>query len=360
MEGKYAYAIQQRRKKDLQIIDIPSDDADPGNTGQLIPDVLNAPIEKGKKDFAKALKRANTPTKKQIWQRIFLLIPALFVAFSLVLTGAKIQSIQQSSPIVTVSFTSLTQQIILLPSNASFSASLFVSQVDPSTKIIPAYDLAYEDSLVSSQGTTTGIVSNCIAFCAQGVSQDDVDTLAKQTKPQLANNIRRDLQEQIEALGGMQSNSISFSVVSISSNPPVGQAGLQFTVAVVGSGYVQYVLTTDIAKLVLQLLKAQVQAGYQIMEQSPEMKDFAIGQNGNLSIKAGIWACYQFSQASLNRIHIALEGQSVTAAEKLLKKQAGVDPKSIHISGGGNLPDDFQHIKLSVQCPTNLPRIPLQ
>jgi tetratricopeptide (TPR) repeat protein len=371
LEGKYAYAIQQRRKKNLQIIDIPFGSTYSGNTGPLPgPDILKGPIKESKKDFADALKRANAPTPKQIWQKILLLILALLVAFALVAGGAWVQSILPPgasilppSAIASVSFAPQTQQIIQ-PTN-SFSASFDVSQVDISTQTIPAHYSTYSDIEISQPMPTTGEV-NCFlgAFpCQQGVSQDDVDTLTKQTEQQLTSTINWNLQEQIENLNGMQSGPISFFILNTSSNPSVNQPGQTVTVTVLEAGKAEYVLTTDVAKLVHQLLLAQIPAGYQIIEQTFSLGQLVTGNDGSLSISAGAVACYQFSQARLDSIHTALEGKSVAAAETFLKNQPEVDPGSIQIhftSGRGNyLPDDFQHIKLSFQCPTNLPAVSL-
>jgi hypothetical protein len=359
LEGEYAYAIQRRRKKNLQIIDI---DPDQANTKPL--DLVNGSIEQSKKDFAEALKRANSSTKRPLWQKILFLIIALLVAFSLFATGTRIQSASSPSPTVSVGLTLQTQPIIQL--QISFSASSNVSQVDLSTKTIPAYYSTYSAVLSSPRTPTTGQV-NCIlgglGGCDQGVSQDDIDRLSKKTEPQLEAIIRKNLPEQIESIGGMQSGSITFLVENTTANPQVNQPGKNFTVTMLEAGSAAYVLTSDIAKLVLPLLIAQTPIGYQIIETTLETKQFAMDKHGNLSIEAGVWACYQFPRASLDSIRTALEGKSVTEAETSLKKLPGIDSSNIQIhftQGSGNyLPGDSQHIKLSVQCPTNLPPVPL-
>lgn len=272
---------------------------------------------------------------------------------------------------VTVSFGPKTQAISQV---FTMTASPPVQAVDVNAKAIPLRGFSSNKSATQS-GPTTGQV-NCIIGslgCEPGVSQDDVDRLVAQMKPDLEEQIKQDLLNRMAAAGGIQVSDIRFTIVSTTSSPAVNQAAKSVTVTLVEQGSVGYVVKADVESVGRQLLAQQVQAlgpGYMLVSSTITLGRpvvTAIDTTAGvvtMKIAAGGVAEYQFPQAQLQAIHNALKGRTVRDARAFLQKQPGIDPQSITIrftSGTSDtLPGDVQHIRIIPLNPGNLPPVQLQ
>lgn len=242
----------------------------------------------------------------------------------------------------------------------SVTATTSVQSVDVAHSLIPVHGSTTSQT-ASQSGPTSGQV-NCtfgIFGCQQGVAPADVTNVTEQIQPGLEKQIAQQLQQKIASAGGIQVTNISYTVVSATPTPAVGQAGSSVTVAMVEQGSVGYIVNADASSVARNLLINQVQqmgANYTLLSNTvmigrPVIQsiDRASGKV-SLKIAASGDAIYTFPAAQLQSIHTSIKGKTVSNAQKFLASQPGIDPRTIAIhftQGNSNtLPDNIQNIKI--------------
>ena len=256
---------------------------------------------------------------------------------------------------------------------------VYTIKVDPTiqsanldTQTIPAKPLSSSEQS-SMTGPTTGQVNCIFGFfqCQQGVSQNDIDSLVSQIQPQLEQQITRDLENKTISVSGKAVSSINFQMLSISSQPAVGETGKTVTVTVNEQGSTGYILTNDVVHMAQQLVTRQAEqygANYLLLPSSittgpPVIEGITSGLI-TIKIAAGCVVQYQFPLSELQVIPDALKGKTLKEAINYLAHLQGVDPKSIliHFTKGKSdtLPGDSQRIKITSIYPNSLPSVQLQ
>jgi serine/threonine protein kinase len=256
---------------------------------------------------------------------------------------------------------------------------VYTIKVDPTiqnanldTQTIPARPLSSKEQS-SMTGPTTGQVNCTFGFfeCKQGVSQEDVDSLVSQIQPQLEQQITRELKNKTISVSGKAVSSINFQVVSITSHPPVGEAGKTVTVTVREQGSIGYILTNDVVHMAQQLVTRQAEHYGQnylllpssITTGSPIIEGVDSGLI-DIKIAAGCIVQYQFPPSELQAIPDGLKGKTLKGALNYLAHLQGVDPNTIviHFTKGKSdtLPGDPQRIKITSIYPTSLPPVHLK
>ena len=222
-------------------------------------------------------------------------------------------------------------------------------------------------------GPTTGQVNCIFGFfqCQQGVSQNDIDSLVSQIQPQLEQQITRELENKTISVSGKAVSPINFQMLSISSQPAVGETGKTVTVTVNEQGSTGYILTNDVVHMAQQLVTRQAEqygANYLLLPSSittgpPVIEGITSGLI-TIKIAAGCVVQYQFPLSELQVIPDALKGKTLKEAINYLAHLQGVDPKSIliHFTKGKSdtLPGDSQRIKITSIYPNSLPSVQLQ
>jgi len=223
-------------------------------------------------------------------------------------------------------------------------------------------------------GLTTGQV-NCVfgVFgCKRGVSQNDVDHLISLMQPDLENKIKQELQQQITNSKGTKVSSINFQIISITSNPAIGEVGRSVTVTLVEKGSAGYILNSDVQTIALQLVTQQAQQykqNYILLTSSittgvPVVEGTTKSGIITIEIAAGCLVEYQFPASELRTIRDHLKSRTLKEASTYLVHQQGVDPKAvdIHFTRGKSdtLPADPQHITIVPINPASLPSVQLQ
>lgn len=240
------------------------------------------------------------------------------------------------------------------------TATTSVQSVDVAHSLIPVRGSTTSQT-ASQSGPTSGQV-NCtfgIFGCQQGVAPSDITNLTEQIQPGLEKQIAQQLQQKIAGAGGIQVTNISYTVVSATPTPAVGQAGDSVTVAMVEQGSVGYIVNADASSVARNLLSNQVQqmgANYTLLSNTvmigrPVIQgiDRASGKI-SLKIAASGDAIYTFPAAQLQSIRNSVKGKTVSDAQHFLASQPGINPKTvaIHFTQGSSntLPDTIQNIKI--------------
>ncbi|MGZ6385349.1 MAG: serine/threonine protein kinase [Ktedonobacteraceae bacterium] len=256
---------------------------------------------------------------------------------------------------------------------------VYTIKVDPTiqnanldTQTIPAKPLNSSEQS-SMTGPTTGQVNCIFGFfqCQQGVSQNDIDSLVSQIQPPLEQQITRELENKTISVSGKAVSPINFQMLSITSQPTVGETGKTVTVTVKEQGSTGYILTNDVVHMAQQLVTRQAQqygANYLLLPSSittgpPVIEGITSGLI-TIKIAAGCVVQYQFPLSELQVIPDALKGKTLKEAINYLAHLQGVDPKSIliHFTKGKSdtLPEDSQRIKITSIYPNSLPSVQLQ
>ena len=222
----------------------------------------------------------------------------------------------------------------------------------------------------SLSGATTG--QQClfppVIDCRQVVAQADVDGLSTQLRQSLDNKIAGNIQQQIHNQNGTQVGTIQPVDAPVTSNPQVGEDGTSVTVSITGQkGQGAYIVSHDaqeLARLLLKqatqkqgpnyvLLNALVQVGQPVIKGVNSSGDVLI------DIAAAGDAQYQFPSSQLHGIQTAMKSMKEIDALAFMKRQPGIDPKTIniHLSSGNIMPGDPQDIKIITINPVNFPPV---
>ncbi|HLX56568.1 MAG TPA: serine/threonine-protein kinase [Ktedonobacteraceae bacterium] len=298
------------------------------------------------------------------------LIWAIMIVVLLAIGGLAYYGYQAvTATAVTINFGPKVQPISQVD---TLTATTRTQSVDVNNAIIPLKGLTDNQSS-SRNGPTTGLV-NCNLFgCQQGVSPDDVNGLVAQMQPGLESNIRDQLKQAIAKAGGMAVTAINVTIVSIISNPAIGQPGDTVTVTLNEQGSVGYIVNADATSVARALLARQVKqmgANYSLLSTTVvlgrptiEKVDRASGQV-TIKIAAGGDVLYQFPASEIQAMRTSLKSKTVTNARTYLANQPGVDPNTIviHFTQGTSttLPDNIQNITIVPLNASVYPAVHLQ
>ncbi|HXZ04489.1 MAG TPA: serine/threonine-protein kinase, partial [Ktedonobacteraceae bacterium] len=256
---------------------------------------------------------------------------------------------------------------------------VYTIKVDPTiqtanldTQTIPARPLSSNEQSTMT-GPTTGQVNCTFGYfgCQQGVSQSDVDSLVSQIRPQLEQEITQELENKTSSVSGKAVSPINFQMLSITSQPGVGETGNTVTVTVQEQGSIGYILPNDATNMAQQLVTRQAQhygPNYLLLTSSITTGSPVIEEEDSglidIKIAAGCIVQYQFPQSELQAIPDGLKGRTLKDALNYLAHLQGVDPNTIiiHFTIGKSdiLPGDSQRIKIISIYPISLPPVHLQ
>lgn len=299
------------------------------------------------------------------------LLSAITVLLLLAIVGIGYYAIQVvTATAVTIN---LSPQIHVISQVYTITADPLAQASNPGAKSIlaRAFSVTEQSSL---KGPTTGRV-NCVfgVFqCQRGVSQDDVNNLVSQVQPDLENKITRELQQKIANARGTKIGSINFQIVSISSNPAIGETGKSVTVTLAETGSIGYILNSDVQTKARQLITQQAQQygqNYVLLDSSittgvPVVEGVDSSGIINISIAAGCIVEYQFPASELQTMQVHLKSRALKDASNYLAHLPGVDPRtvSIHFTRGKSdtLPADPQQITIAPLNPASLPPVQLK
>ena len=160
-------------------------------------------------------------------------------------------------------------------------------------------------------------------------------------------------------------------MLSITSQPAVGEKGKTVTVNVKEQGSIGYILTNDVVHMAQQLVMRQAEqfgANYLLLPSSittgPPVIEGVDSGLITIKIAAGCIVQYQFPPSELQAIPDGLKGRTLKDAINYLAHLQGVDPKSIliHFTRGksNTLPGDSQRIKIISIYPNSIPSVQLQ
>ncbi len=298
------------------------------------------------------------------------LLSAIIVLLFLAIVGIGYYAIQA---VMATSVTiDLSPQTHVISQVYTITADPLLQKPDFGTNSIQAR--AFNMTEQSSQsGPTTGQV-NCVfgVFqCQQGVSQDDVNNLVSQMQPGLQSKITQELQQKIAGSRGMKVSSINFQIVSIRSNPAIGEVGKSVSVTMEETGSAGYILNSDVQNMAQQLITQQAQQygqNYKLLNSSittgvPVVEGVDSSGIIKINIAAGCIVEYQFPASELQTMRDHLKSRTLKDASNYLAQQQGVDPKtvSIHFTRGKSdtLPGDPQLITIVPINPASLPPVQL-
>ena len=160
-------------------------------------------------------------------------------------------------------------------------------------------------------------------------------------------------------------------MLSITSQPGVGETGNTVTVTVQEQGSIGYILPNDATNMAQQLVTRQAQhygPNYLLLTSSITTGSPVIEEEDSglidIKIAAGCIVQYQFPQSELQAIPDGLKGRTLKDALNYLAHLQGVDPNTIiiHFTIGKSdiLPGDSQRIKIISIYPISLPPVHLQ
>jgi hypothetical protein len=190
-------------------------------------------------------------------------------------------------------------------------------------------------------------------------------------QPDLQNKITQALQQQIANSGEMKVGSINFQIISIKSNPAIGEVGQSVTVTLEEKGSAGYILNSDVQNMAQQLVTQQAQQygqNYMLLNSSittgvPVVEGGDPSGVININIAAGCIVEYQFSASELQTMRDRLKSRTLKDASNYLAHLQGVDPDTvgIHFTKGTSdtLPGDPQQITIVPINPASLPSVQL-
>ncbi|HZU69217.1 MAG TPA: serine/threonine-protein kinase [Ktedonobacteraceae bacterium] len=317
-----------------------------------------------------AAKPAPTTKRRRKRRGRSLLVPIFIVMVTTLIIIAGILYYGYQSIAITAVSVSFGPKISVVNQVYTISATAQATSINVASKVIPVKPAqVHEQGMM--QGMTTGQINCILGFidCQQAVSTTDVSKLETAIHSNLMPKLTQDLQNQIQAAGGIQVGAISFNDASSSANPNVGSEGKTVTVTLVEQATVGYIAKKDAQELARQLLSRQVNKGYHFIDSTIQIGEpviEGIDNNGVVRIKiaAGGAELYALPQAEVHDIQRHLEGLTVSAAQAYIARQPGIDPNTImiHFTQGYSttLPADAQHISVKDTEPTTYPSFDLQ
>jgi tRNA A-37 threonylcarbamoyl transferase component Bud32 len=260
-------------------------------------------------------------------------------------------------------------QVLLVKRIFHVKGRVSQQSIDVDTATIPVNTLSSsKDGSLTGQTTGQSCIVPPVIGCQQVVAQSDVDNLSAQLRQNIDSQISADLRQQIHRQSGTRVGSIQFTDASVAANPPVGGNGTSVTVAINGQqGQAAYISSHDAQDLARLLLQQEVQklgANFTLLNSliqigQPVVK--GINSNGDvlIDIAAAGDTQYHFPSEQLQNIQNAIKSMKEKDAVAFLKRQQGIDAKSItiHLSSGNTMPGDPQDIKIITINPVNYPPV---